>query len=99
MQLQNEKGFIRKRLEPAVLRYYLPYDNDEDLARGLLILFLPFRDEMKEIHQNDVTELLSANKDLIQSKRERFEKYQLMNDLINSIQKESEKNNSKLNKE
>ena len=32
----------------AVLRYYLSYDNDEDLARGLLILFMPFRDEMME---------------------------------------------------
>ena len=90
--LQNEKGFIRKRKEPAVLRYYLPYDNDDDLARGLLILFLPFRDEMKEIHEKDVKELLDVKKDLINLKRSRFEKYQVMNDLINLIQKESEKN-------
>ena len=90
--LQNGKGFIRKRNEPAVLRYYLPYDNDDDLARGLLILFLPFRDEMKEIHEQDVKELLNIKKDLINQKRSRFEKYQLMNDLINLIQKESVKN-------
>ena len=75
-----------------MLRYYLAYDNDEDLARGLLILFLPFRDEMTEIHQKDVTELLDSKKDLINPKRSRFEKYQVMNDLINLIHKESEKN-------
>ena len=33
--LQNGKGFIRKRLENAVLRYYINYDNDEDMARAL----------------------------------------------------------------
>jgi hypothetical protein len=90
--LLNGKGLIRKRNEPAVLRYYLSYDNDEDLARGLLILFLPFTDELNDIHRKDVTELLSINKDMIKSKRERFEKYQVMNDLINLIQKEAEKN-------
>ena len=52
--LLNGKGFIRKRNEMAVLRYYLSYDNDEDLARGLLILFMPFRDKLSEIHQHDV---------------------------------------------
>ena len=48
--LLDGKGYIRKRNEDAIIRYYLSYDNDEDLARGLLILFLPFRDEMEDIH-------------------------------------------------
>ena len=90
--LKNGIGFIRKRKEPAVLRYFLSYDNDENLARGLLVLFLPFRDELKEMHQGDVVDLLSTNKDLIKLKRTRFEKYKMMNDLINQIQKENEKN-------
>ena len=42
ISLRNGKGFIRKRLKMAVLRYYLNYDNNEDLARGLLILFKAF---------------------------------------------------------
>ena len=51
IKLQNGKGYIRKRVKSsAILRYYLNYSNDEDLARGLLILFLPFRNEMEEIH-------------------------------------------------
>ena len=90
--LKNGKGFIRKRLEMAVLRYYLNYDNDEDFARGLLILFFPFRNEINEIHKNDVKQLLHENSDLIQEKRSIFEKYKLMTDLIANIQVEIEKN-------
>ena len=94
--LQNGKGCIRLRNERAVLRYYLSYDNDEDLARGLLILFLPFRDEMVDIHREDVRELLSENIDIINEKREQFEKYKTMTDLINSIQKEDDQQNNEL---
>ena len=87
--LQNGKGYIRKRLRsPAVLRYYLNYSNDEDLARGLLILFQPFRNEMEEIHTKDVKELLDKNKNLIEEKRKKFEKYRVMSDLISNIQTE-----------
>ena len=79
----------------AVLRYYLSYNNDEDLARGLLILFKPFRNEKEEIHQNDVKELLKNNNDLIQEKRKMFEKYKVMTDLISSIQSEVEDTGNK----
>ena len=65
MSLQNGKGFIRRRLKQAMLRYYLNYNNDEDLARGLLILFKPFRNEREEIHRHDVKELLDKNVSII----------------------------------
>ena len=84
--LKNNKGYIRKRTVPAVLRYYLNYTNDEDLARGLLILFFPFRNEMEDIHTQDVEKILSDKKDIIQEKRKRFEKYKVMTDLITNIQ-------------
>ena len=74
----------------AVLRYYLNYTNDEDLARGLLVLFLPFQDEMKEIHTQDVKALLSKFEDLIEKKRSMFEKYKLMTDLISTINAEEQ---------
>ena len=64
--LKNGKGSIRRRSSMAVLRYYLNYTNDEDLARGLLVLFFPFRDEIKDIHTNDVKELLAKNHGLIE---------------------------------
>ena len=68
-------SFIRRRLQDAVLRYYLNYDNDEDLARGLLILFKPYRNEMEEIHRQDVKQLLKDNQALIEEKGNMFEKY------------------------
>ena len=73
------------------MKYYLSYDNDEDLARGLLILFLPFRDEIKDIHQHDVEILLNEKRQIVEDKRKEFEKYHLMSDLINLIQKENDK--------
>ena len=61
------------------------------MARGLLILFMPFRDEMKDIHSQDVKKLLFDNKKTIHDKRIKFEKYKVMTDLINLVQKEQEK--------
>ena len=92
--LQNNKGFIRKRSEVAVLRYYLNYTNDEDLARGLLILFMPFRDEMSEIHRKNVKSLLEESRSLVEEKRKLFEKYKVMEELIASIEKEESKDES-----
>ena len=86
--MKNKKGFIRKRSDTAILRYYLNYSNDEDLARGLLILFKPFRNEMVEIHQKDVKELLDSSEDIISEKRKLFERYKVMSDLISNIQAE-----------
>ena len=48
----------------AILRYYLNYSNNEDLVRGLLILYHPFRNEMSDIHQKDVESLLEENRTL-----------------------------------
>ena len=83
--LKNNMGYIRRRSEMAVLRYYLTYQNDEDLARGLLILFLPFRDEMNEIHTKDVKQLLFESNAIVERKRSIFEKYKPMADLISTI--------------
>ena len=92
-------SYIRRRLEQAVLRYYLNYANDEDLARGLLILFKPFRNELEEIHQHDVEDLLFKNRDLIEEKREMFEKYKLMSDVVKNIESQTEGNNEEHNSE
>ena len=90
IKLKNE-GFIRRRLQKAVLRYHLKCGKDEDLARGLLILFKPFRHEMSEIHNPDVKLLLAVNRDLIETKRHQSEKYKLMTQLISEIQADVDK--------
>ena len=91
--LLNNAGFIRRRSEKAVLRYYLSYNNDEDMARGLLILFFPFRNEIVDIHSHDVKQLVAENLDFIEEKRALYEKYKLMTDLINKIQSDIESEN------
>ena len=89
--LNNSKGFIRRRSEMAVVRYYLNYTNDEDLARGLLILFFPFRNEMVDIHQKDVKLLLEQSRSMIEEKRNIFEKYKGMTELVSSIKSDEVK--------
>ena len=76
----------------AVLRYYLNYENDEDLARGLLILFMPFRDEMVEIHSKDVKKVLFDSRNLVERNRSIFENYKTMTDLISTIPADIESN-------
>ena len=66
--LLDNSGYIYERKRPAVLRYFLNFDDPEDFARGLLILFYPFRNEMDDIHALDVYELLNDNKQQIEEK-------------------------------
>ena len=86
--LKNGLGYIKRRKERCVLRYYLNYENDEDFKRGLLILFFPFQNEMKDIHEKDVNHLYEANKESINRKREKFEKHKVMTEIIESIEKQ-----------
>ena len=85
--LLDNNGFIVKRVKSAVLRYYLHYDEAEDLARGLLILFHPFRDENFDIHSHDVVSLLNDNKDLIEERRLKYKKNVNLIGLIKEIEK------------
>ena len=66
IKLQNKKGYIAKRGSSCVLRYFLKYTNEEEMYRALCILFLPFRNEMKEIHSKDVKALYLENQDQIE---------------------------------
>ena len=56
------------------------------MCRGLLILFLPFRDEMSDIHSKDVELLVFKNRELIVTNRQKYEKYKGMADIINNIE-------------
>ena len=87
IELEDEAGYIHKRTEAAVLRYYLKYEEPSEFARGLLILFYPFRDEYKDIHDKDVLDLVDKNKEFIEEKRHIFEKNQNLISLIEEIQK------------
>ena len=66
------------------------HENEEDLKRGLLVLFSPFVNEIEEIHEKDIQILYSKMEDLIQVKRKMFEKHKVMTDMLDQIQTESE---------
>ena len=74
--LLNGMGFIRRRGFEAVIRYYLDRKNEEEMKRNMLVLFHPFRDEEKEIHNHrnlSIDDLFSANFDSIEERRMRYE--------------------------
>ena len=88
--LENKKGLIKRRNQKCVLRYYLNYVNDEDLARGLLILFHPFENEMTDIHSKNVADLYKTHEENIEEKRRMFEKHKVITEMINLLQKEND---------
>merc|ERR1712082_370234 len=69
IELLDGKSFISKRKRPCVLRYFLKFDNEEEYYRALCILFLPFRDENKDIHSCNVKDLYFDNQDEIEGNR------------------------------
>jgi hypothetical protein len=76
LKLNNNMGHVRKRKKRAIVRYYLNKQNDEEIMRGLLLLFSPFRDENKEIHDNKtqtLTQLFQNKLETLENMRAQFE--------------------------
>ena len=94
IELLNKRGFIVKRTKECVLRYFLRYENETELHRALCILFLPFRNEKKEIHLKNVTELYEENLESIETLRSYFEKHRGITEAIKDIE-EKHKNDDK----
>ena len=85
--LLDNKGYIVPRSKTAILRYYLHFDETEDLARGLLILFHPFRDELKDIHSRNVVDLMHDDKDAIEELRSKYEKHMNLVGFLQEVEK------------
>ena len=86
----KKMGYFVKRQEPAVLRYYLRYDDEVELARGLCVLFYPFRNEMNDVHSHDPLQLYNETKNTIEAKRKKYEHKSKINELIRNIEKGNE---------
>ena len=69
------------------LRYYLNHENDEDFCRALCVLFLPFRNEMHDIHTKDVVALVAENRKIIDEKRTIFEKHMTLIEILENVEK------------
>ena len=85
--LLNKKGYAVKRSKPCIIRYFLRYENDQEHHRGLCVLFLPFRDEMAEIHNQDVSELYENHQVEIESVQSQFEKHRQLTELVANVEK------------
>ena len=64
----------------------MKFDNEEEYYRALCILFLPFRDENKDIHSCNVKDLYFDNQDEIEGNRSRFEKHKTLIDAIEEVE-------------
>ena len=85
--MNNDKGYFTRRGVRATLRYYLNYDDESLLARALLILFLPFRNELEELHSKNPLKLLADNKVIVDKNRNIFEQNNLIGDMIRKLEK------------
>ena len=88
IQLLDGKSFIGRRRRQCVLRYFLKYESEEELCRALCILFLPFRNEMLELHSKDIISLYEYNKEEIEFNRNKYEKHKVIVDTIDIAEKE-----------
>ena len=95
IMLQDRKTYVTQRGRSCVIRYFLKYVNEEEHYRALLILFLPFRNESKEIHNKNVKDLYCLNKSVIEENRSKYEKHKV---LLECLQ-QAEKNNERINME
>ena len=86
IKLQNKMGYIVKRRKECVIRYFLKYENETEYYRALCILFLPFRNEMSEIHAQDVELLYKENEADIELVRSHYEKFRNLTDTIRDIE-------------
>ena len=86
----GRKGWFRRRRQRAVLRYYLRQDDERELSSGICILFLPFRNELNDIHSRDVIQLVAEHADLINDNRSIYERSNLINDFIKKLEQQKE---------
>ena len=91
IKLQNKRGYIIKRSKECVIRYYLRYENETEYYRALCILFLPFRNELKDIHSKDPHLLYTENENEIERIRAHFEKHRNIVEAVANHENQEEK--------
>ena len=92
IKLLNKKGYIIKRQKECILRYFIKYEDQIETYRALCILFLPFRNEMIDIHSKDIELLYKENENIIDQTRNHFEKHRALADIIREVEENKELN-------
>lgn len=94
--LKNGMGAMRRRIRPAVIQYYLQKSDDYEHARGLLLLFVPFRNEEKEISEQNALKIYrnikedAERNEKLQRQISFYQPYQSLMENINDINLDEE---------
>ncbi|XP_058974718.1 uncharacterized protein LOC131800881 [Musca domestica] len=77
IRLKNNSGYVYKRKAPAIIRFpsFKLETNKEDYIRSLVMLYLPWRNEVDDLLQNDNENTCLTHKSTIEENRLQFELY------------------------
>ena len=88
---EGRTGYFRKRRgQRAVLRYFLRQEDEAELARGLCILFLPFKNELAEIHEKDPMKLVAEHNEVIRLNQRKYENNNFISEMIEKLSRQKE---------
>ena len=90
--LQNNMGFVRQRRpgQEAIIRFRIDQQQQIEQARSLCMLFLPYRNEMQDIHEKDVVDLVAENHVAINDRRGQFINSQYASEIMKKMVEEIE---------
>jgi hypothetical protein len=90
--LQNNMGFVRQRRpgQEAIIRFRIDQQQQIEQARSLCMLFLPYRNEMQDIHEKDVVQLVAENQEAINDRRGQFINSQYASEIMKKMVEEIE---------
>ena len=72
--LKNNLGHVKRRNRPAIIRYYIDRSDEEAYAKNAMLLFYPFKDETKDVHQNaNIVKKYNDVKENVDRVRNQFE--------------------------
>ena len=75
IKLKNGDGYVKRRLKAKILRYkrYNRIKDESNFFRVQLMLYLPWRNEEREVEIEDTSEKFNSNQHVIIRKRQMFE--------------------------
>ena len=89
--LKNNMGYLKERNKRAIIRYFKgKYDDDITRIRCVMMLFHPFRNEVKEVHKNEkILEKYNACKEMVEQEQRLFEPNPEFIDFLETIEEEN----------
>merc|ERR1712236_85373 len=89
--LKNNMGYLKERKKKSIIRYFKgKYDDDITRIRCVMLLFHPFRNEVKEVHKNEkILEKYNECKEMVEREQSLFEPNPEFIDFLETIEQEN----------